>query len=66
MRPCTWSLGIITGRAGDTLHAPPDDLLEAARYVLAMFGGFALVAGLLSWLSPHDGRVRQKPQAAML
>lgn len=62
-----WSLGLITGRIGDTLHAPPDDLLEAGRYVLIMFGGFALVAGLLSWLSPHDGRARQQPQeAAML
>jgi EmrB/QacA subfamily drug resistance transporter len=48
-----WRLAVMTGRAGDTLHAPPPALLAAVRYVLAMFALFALAAGLLSWVRPH-------------
>jgi EmrB/QacA subfamily drug resistance transporter len=61
-----WSLGIITGRGGDTLHAPPRALLEASCYVLAMFGIFALAAGLLSWLGPHGERAPKRPETAVL
>jgi EmrB/QacA subfamily drug resistance transporter len=60
-----WSLGTITGRIGDTLHAPPHALLEASRYVLAMFGIFAFLAALLSGLRPHSERSRRNPTEAM-
>ena len=47
-----WRLSVTTGRAGDTLHAPPQALLGAAHYVMAMFALFALLAGALSWVRP--------------
>jgi EmrB/QacA subfamily drug resistance transporter len=60
------SLGIITGRIGDTLRAPPHALLGASLYVLAMFGIFALIAGLLSWLRPHGKQARRNSTEATI
>jgi EmrB/QacA subfamily drug resistance transporter len=51
-----WRLGAATGRIGDSLHAQPEALLTAARYVLAMFAIFALVAAALSCIRPHGER----------
>jgi PUCC protein len=34
----------LTGRSGDTLHAPPHDLLVAGHTVIAVLGGGALLA----------------------
>ena len=48
-----WRLGILTGHAGDTLHAPPAALLSASRDAAFMFAGFALAASGLSWLRPE-------------
>jgi EmrB/QacA subfamily drug resistance transporter len=56
-----WRLGILTGRVGDTLHASPDALLGASRYVLAMFAIFAVVAGVLPLARPHG---EQNPDGA--
>jgi MFS family permease len=53
-----WRLGVTTGRIGDTLHAPPQALLTAAHYVLAMFAVFALIACALCWMSPRDDMER--------
>jgi EmrB/QacA subfamily drug resistance transporter len=49
-----WRLDITTGRVGDTLHAPPQALLGAAHYAVAMFAAFALLAGALSWVRPPE------------
>src|SRR5207245_1613319 len=37
-------LASLTGRSGDTLHAPPHDLLVAVHTVIAALGGCALLA----------------------
>jgi EmrB/QacA subfamily drug resistance transporter len=38
-----------------TMSASPDELVSAARYVLAMFAAFALIAFALSWMHPLGG-----------
>ena len=44
-----------------TMHASPEELLSAARYVLAMFAVFALIACALSWVGPLR---RKQPRSA--
>ena len=62
-----WRLGAATGRIGDSMHASPEALLTAARYVLGMFAIFALIAATLSWMRPHGERTRSgADQEAML
>ncbi len=51
-----WRLAVMTGGAANTLHAPPQILLGAARDVVIAFALFALVAGALSWSRPHQQR----------
>ncbi|MGA7803929.1 MFS transporter [Bradyrhizobium sp.] len=54
-----WRLGATTGRIGDSLHAPPEALLSAARVVLAMFAIFALIAAALSCMRREGERKRR-------
>ena len=51
-----WRLAVLTGRSANTLHAPPQILLGAARDVVVTFALFALVASALSWSRPHQQR----------
>jgi hypothetical protein len=49
----SWQLRMLTGESGHTLHVPGHDLLIAARMVIVMLGGCALLA---AGASVSDGR----------
>jgi nitrate/nitrite transporter NarK len=55
-------LASLTGHGGDTIHAPPDDLLSAAHMVVAVLGGCALLAAVASLIggSRSSGKVAQE------
>jgi hypothetical protein len=54
----SWQLASLTGRSGDTRHAPPDDLLFAARIVIAVLGGCALLAAAASLIGSRPSASR--------
>jgi EmrB/QacA subfamily drug resistance transporter len=47
-----WRLGVKAGHVGDTLHAAPQALLNAAHDVIVMFAVLAVGAGALSSVRP--------------
>jgi EmrB/QacA subfamily drug resistance transporter len=56
-----WRLGVKAGHVGDTLHAAPQALLEAARDVIVMFAVLAVAAGALSSVRPHRAGKGETP-----
>jgi len=50
----SWQLATLPGHSLGTLHAPRSDLIAASHAVIAVFAGFALVAGAAS-LVPGRG-----------
>lgn len=60
-----WRLGMLTGHAGDTLHAPASALLSASRDVAAMFAALAAIAAALTWWRPQQTRRLPLPPAAL-
>jgi hypothetical protein len=56
-----WRLTVLTGRTGDTIHAPRGALLDASHSVVVAFAIFAVIAGLLSSLRPHYRRPAEVP-----
>lgn len=56
-----WQLMLLTGRIGDTIHAPRGALLAASHSVVIAFAVFALVAGALSSLRPHHHKPAETP-----
>jgi EmrB/QacA subfamily drug resistance transporter len=45
-----WRLAVLTGSGHNTLHAGARDLLSAGRDVIVLLGGFAAVAGAISFV----------------
>jgi EmrB/QacA subfamily drug resistance transporter len=54
----SWQLASLTGRSGDTRHAPPQDLLVAARMVIAVLGGCAVLAAFASLIGSRPSSSR--------
>ncbi len=56
----SWQLASLTGRSGDTLHAPRHELLAAAHVVIEVLGGCVLLAACASLVGTRDtGRSRR-------
>ena len=56
----SWQLALLTGRSGDTLHAPRHDLLAAAHVVIEVFLVSTLLAAAASLIGSRDaGSSRQ-------
>jgi len=50
----SWQLALLTGRSGDTLHAPQHDLLAAAHVVIDFLCGCAMLAACASLVGTGD------------
>jgi MFS family permease len=59
----SWQLAKLTGRPGDTLHAPQSALLASARVVIAVFAGSTILAAIAATIG---SRASSPPTAAGL